>query len=195
MDFRPATSADVDEIASILTLAFLDDPVWGPALSRPDGATDHLHPFWRLYAEGSIRVGGAYLTEGATALWTPPGEMELSDAQEDELIKLTNASFDAEASADLIDLYDRFDAVHPHDRPHAYLGLLATHPDFRGHGIAQRLLAENLAELDARGIPAYLESTNPVNDHRYERAGFRPVGSFTAVLSDARITTMWREPR
>jgi hypothetical protein len=41
-------------------------------------------------------------------------------------------------------------------------------------------------------VPAYLESTNPANDHRYERAGFRSVGGFTAVLDDAPVTAFWR---
>jgi len=45
---------------------------------------------------------------------------------------------------------------------------------------------------DALGVPAYLESTNPANDHRYERAGFRSVGGFTAVLDDAPVTAFWR---
>jgi GNAT superfamily N-acetyltransferase len=74
-----------------------------------------------------------------------------------------------------------------------YLSLLATHPDHRGQGIGQRLLAENLAEFDAVGLPAYLESTNPANDHRYERAGFRTLGGFRAVIDDAAVSTMWRD--
>jgi hypothetical protein len=56
----------------------------------------------------------------------------------------------------------------------------------------QRLLAENLLGWDRAGVPADLESTNPGNDHRYERAGFRRIGGFTAVLDGAPITTMWR---
>jgi GNAT superfamily N-acetyltransferase len=197
MDFRLATSADIDDITETLTLAFLDDPVWGPALRQPDGATDHLRPFWRLYAEGSVRLNAAYLTDDAAAiaLWTPPNEHELSDEQGARLDDLIRSSFAPDQLAPLLELYERFDAAHPHDVPHAYLGLLATHPAHRGHGIAQQLMAANLADLDARGIPAYLESTNPANDHRYERAGFRAIGEYSAVLDDARVTTMWREPR
>ena len=102
---------------------------------------------------------------------------------------LTPASF---AAYEL--LWTRFEENHPHDRPHMYLSLLATHPDHGGRGIGQQLLAADLARFDAVGLPAYLESTNPANDHRYERAGFRPIGSFRAVLDDAVITQMWREP-
>jgi ribosomal protein S18 acetylase RimI-like enzyme len=197
MDYRLATPADVDAITDTLTLAFLDDPVWGPALLRSDGSTGHLRPFWRIYAEGSMRVGGQYLTDdaGAIASWTPPGETELSHGQEQQLDQLLRDSFEPSTLPALTELYDRIEDAHPRDQPHAYLGLLATHPDYRGRGIAQQLLAENLKELDVRGIPAYLESTNPANDHRYERAGFRPVGVIQAVLDDSVITTMWRDPR
>jgi hypothetical protein len=41
--------------------------------------------------------------------------------------------------------------------------------------------------------PGYLESTNPGNDHRYMRAGFRPIGGFRAVRDDAPISAMWRD--
>jgi GNAT superfamily N-acetyltransferase len=90
-------------------------------------------------------------------------------------------------------LYERFETNHPDREPHAYLSLLATHPDHRGRGIGQTLLAENLARWDELAVPSYLESTNPGNDHRYERAGFRRVGGFTAVRDGAPISTMWRE--
>jgi GNAT superfamily N-acetyltransferase len=197
MDYRLATEADADAIAETLLLAFLDDPVWGPALRRPDGATEHIRRIWRIFVQGSIRVGGQYLTEGAAAIasWTPPGEKEMSKEQEDEIARILNESLEPRSLDAIMELFSRLDGAHPHDEPHAYLGFLATRPDQRGHGIAQQLLAENLKDLDARGIPSYLESSNPANDHRYERAGFRPVGTIRAVLNDAVITTMWRDAR
>jgi GNAT superfamily N-acetyltransferase len=94
----------------------------------------------------------------------------------------------------MAELYERFEANHPTSPEHAYLSLLATHPDHRGHGFGQQLLAANLAAWDRLAVPAYLESTNPANDHRYERAGFRRAGGFRAVRDDAPITTMWRDP-
>jgi len=101
-----------------------------------------------------------------------------------------------EAGAErLAELYERFEANHPQHEEHAYLSLLATHPDHRGRGIGQRLLGENLEIWDRAGVPCYLESTNPANDHRYERAGFRRLGGFTAVLDGAPVTTMWRPVR
>ena len=42
------------------------------------------------------------------------------------------------------------------------------------------LLAANLAEIDRLRMPAYLESSNRANDHRYERLGFELLGEFSA---------------
>ena len=57
------------------------------------------------------------------------------------------------------------------------------------------LLARNLVTIDAEGLPAYLESTNAANDTRYERQGFRKVGSFSRPDERVTIATMWRDPK
>jgi GNAT superfamily N-acetyltransferase len=201
MEHRVATRDDIDAVTDTIRLAFADDPVWGPALALPDGSTDQLTAFWRIYAEGGLRFSTLYVVGEpggvvqTVAVWTPPGESELSEEQDAEIEQLIRDTYPAERAAALFELYGRFEAAHPHDVPHAYLGLLATHPDYRGRGIGQRLLAANLVDLDARGVPAYLESTNPANLHRYVRAGFDPYGEYRAVLDDALITTMWRQPK
>jgi GNAT superfamily N-acetyltransferase len=201
MEIRVATEVDIEAVTDTIGLAFMDDPVWGPSLVLPDGSTDHLDPFWRLYVEGGMRFSTVFVVgepggiAQATAVWTPPGETELSEEQEAEIVQLVNGTFPPDLAAKMFELYDRFDAAHPHHGPHACLGLLATHPDSRGHGIGQQLLAANLADWDARGIPSYLESTNPANLRRYRRAGFEAVGTFSAVLDHAEITTMWRDAR
>jgi GNAT superfamily N-acetyltransferase len=143
---RPATLGDIGRVTQTLSLAFLHDPVWGVALARPDGSTDHHAAYWQIYVEGALRYSTVFMIDDASAVsvWIPPGS------------------------------------------------LLASHPDHRGQGIGQRLLAEDLARWDAEHLPAHLESTNPANDHRYERAGFRRIGGFHAVLDDAPISTMWR---
>jgi ribosomal protein S18 acetylase RimI-like enzyme len=118
---------------------------------------------------------------------------ELTSAQEADVDALMARTLAPERFEAYQRLWERFDAAHPHAEPHMYLSLLATHPEHRGRGIGQRLLAESLAEFDAAGLPAYLESTNPANDHRYERAGFRTIGGFRAVIDDAVVSTMWRD--
>jgi ribosomal protein S18 acetylase RimI-like enzyme len=194
MPSRPATLDDLGLVTETLTLAFLHDPVWSVALARPDGSTAHHAPYWRLYVEGSLRYSTVFMTEDASAVsvWVPPGGTDLSDAGEAALERLVQTSLEPDAAGAMFELWERFSANHPRDEPHAYLSLLATHPDHRGQGIGQRLLGEDLARFDADVVPAYLESTNPGNDHRYERVGFRRVGGFRAVLDGAPISTMWR---
>ena len=195
MDFRVAAAADVDAVTETITLAFRDDPVWGPALLGMDDTTEHCRRFWQFFVEGAVPHSNVFLADDAAtvAVWLPPGAAEMTGEQQDELDALIAANLSPERARAYADLWERFEASHPDTPPHMYLSLLATHPRFRGRGIGQQLLAENLAAFDAEGLPAYLESTNPVNDHRYERAGFRALGRFRAVIDDAPVTTMWRD--
>jgi hypothetical protein len=47
--------------------------------------------------------------------------------------------------------------------------------------------------IDEEGMPAYLESSNPENDARYERLGFVRVGQFSTPDGSHTLSTMWRE--
>lgn len=195
MRIEQVGEADVSAVADTLALAFATDPVWGPALTTADGSTQHLRPFWSLFVRGALTYGTVWMTAeaGSVATWIPPGGVELPDGLEDELFALASGVLAPEAFAALQELWNRFEANHPHDQPHYYLSLLASHPTQRGHGIAQQLMAANLAEWDRQGVPSYLESTNVLNNHRYERAGFAAIGGFDAVIGDAFVTTMWRD--
>ena len=173
------------------------------AASAPsaDGGTAHLEAFWRFFVAGAVPHGRVFLQDGPSgeaatvAVWLPPGVPELTEEQEREVDALMASTLTPERFADYQRLWTLFDDAHPHEQEHMYLSLLATHPDHRGRGIGQRLLADTLARFDAEGLPAYLESTNPGNDHRYARAGFRPVGGFRSVIDQAAVTTMWRDAR
>lgn len=191
---RTATAHDAGLVTEIIALAFADDPVWGPALTRPDGSVAHRIPFWQRFVDGALPHGMVHIADddAAIALWIPPGEDEMSDEAVDELRDIVTTELPAESHDPMFALWERFDYAHPQDEPHAYLSLLATHPDHRGHGIAQQLVRETLADLDRRGIPAYLESTNPANDHRYERLGFAKVGAFDGFVPGTVVSTMWR---
>ena len=98
-------------------------------------------------------------------------------------------------AAEVMELLERFDAARPKGEPHFYLSLLGTDPAHAGRGLGMALLAENLERIDQEGVPAYLESSNPANNHRYERHGFAKVGEFFPPGSDIPVTTMWRDAR
>ena len=191
---RPARASEANRVVETIALAFEHDPIWGVALAGPGGATDQLRAYWGLFVNAAMRFETVRVTEdlGACAVWLPPGADELDAGDLERLEALLGRSLSPAANEAIHVLYERFEASRAAQPPHAYLSLLATHPDHRGRGVGQALLAADLANWDGLGIPAYLESTNPANDHRYERAGFRPVGGFDAVLDGARVTAYWR---
>ncbi len=199
MERTVAGRDDLDAISRTITLAFATDPIWSVALARPDGRNDHHEPYWRIFVEGAMRFGTVHRTEHgeAVSVWLPPGVTEptpeLTPDREEALERLLVEALDPDGAAAIHALYGRFEASRASVPPdHAYLSLLATHPDHRGRGVGQALLADDLAAWDALGVPAYLESTNPANDHRYARAGFVRIGGFEAVHDGAQVTAMWR---
>ena len=194
MDVRPLTSDGVTAATDTITLAFRQDPVWGLALSVAEGTEHDLRPYWRHYVEGALRYDTVFASTGSAtvSVWIPPGGTELSDDQEVAIRDLVKQMFVPGRAAALFELWRRFDEHRPREEPHAYLSLLATRPNEAGHGHGQAHLALDLARWDAAGIPTYLESSNPANDHRYERQGYRRVGQFETVLDHAVVATMWR---
>jgi ribosomal protein S18 acetylase RimI-like enzyme len=191
VEVRVATEGDVDGVTATLVAAFQSDPLWSWAF--PGRGLDSL---WRLLVASAmryslVRVLGDY---AAAAVWIPPGGRELTAAEEASLGALLEAQVGPRA-AEVLALFERMERAHPEGPPHYYLSLLGTHPDHRGKGLGMSLLADSLAEIDAEGMPAYLESSNPGNDARYERLGFARVGEFERPDGRLTCSTMWREPR
>ena len=166
-------------------------------LGFPDATSRHedFRLFFGLYVGSAVRYGSAWMTDdgGAAALWIPPGEPELSEQEEARVEPMLRQLVGSHAD-DVLVLLDRFEANHPHATPHHYLSMVGTHPDHRGQGKGMGLLADNLAQIDEAGSPAYLESSNRANDHRYQRLGFVQVGEFTAPHGGPTVACMWRDP-
>jgi GNAT superfamily N-acetyltransferase len=187
---RLATEQDLDGITATLAAAFEADPLWSWAFPGGDG----LASLWRLYVASALRypwvwIAGDY---AAAAVWIPPGGVELTDREEDSLEPLLEGLVGPRA-VEIVSLFERLEDAHPEKPPHYYLSLLGTHPDHRGKGMGMALLADNLARIDAEGMPAYLESSNPADDPRYARLGFAPVGELLRPDGQQVVSTMWRE--
>jgi GNAT superfamily N-acetyltransferase len=193
---RPATEADLAAVTETISLAFHDDPTWSWAFPDPDRRQEQYAAFWAFLVGGALRYPWVLMTDAceAAAVWIPPGGTEI--AEEDEaLVAPLLEELVGEHAGEVIELLARFDQAHPREKPHYYLSLLGTHPSHTGRGIGMALLAENLARIDREAMPAYLESSNPANNHRYERYGFEAIGEFFPPGSDTSVTTMWRDPR
>lgn len=187
---RTATASDLDGLTTTLTAAFETDPLWSWAFPDPT----HLAVWWRFCVGSALRypcvwISGDY---AAASVWIPPGGHELTKEEEERAEPLVRDLIGPRCD-DVMELIDRFEASHPRDEPHYYLSLLGTHPGARGRGLGMALLAQNLARMDAEGTPAFLESSNPGNNARYERLGFRQIGEFMTPGGERTVATMWRE--
>lgn len=192
MDVRAATEHDLEPVTDLLTDAFAADPLWGWAF--PDRGD--LRRWWRLHVSSALRRFPSVQVLGdfaAVAVWIPPGESELT-AGEEAMVEPLLAELAGDRAPEILELLGRFEASHPHDRAHHYLSLLGTDPARRGNGYGMALLEHGLDAIDAEAMPAYLESSNPGNDSRYGRRGFRRIGGFDRPDGGMTVATMWREP-
>ena len=190
-DIRLATVDDAAEATAILSDGFSADPVmvwmYGDEVSR---ALPVMFRF--MLGEALIPVGATYLDDKCCAVWTPPGVDPWASNEElgGRFLTTMTEAVSADALDRLMMLSDITDRVHPRE-PHWYLGLLATRRGAQGSGAGSRVLTRTLALVDAAGLPAYLESTNPRNVPFYERHGFAVTGE--EVLPDGpRLTCMTR---
>jgi len=195
----PASVADLDRVTEVMTVAFAGDPVWdGWAFPDPDPErrTEQRRAWWRFNVGSALRYLWVRMTDECetAALWIPPGGEELTHLEEEKLPALLHGLV-GDHSETFLEGLGLFESSHPRREPHYYLSLLGTHEDHRGRGLGMALLAENLALIDTERMPAYLESSNPGNLHRYERLGFHKVGEFTLPAGGPTVDTMWRSAR
>jgi ribosomal protein S18 acetylase RimI-like enzyme len=67
------------------------------------------------------------------------------------------------------------------------------HPDHQNRGLGSALIRRTHAELDAAGVPEYLEATNEDNIRLYRRFGYAPMEPFDIRLPDGTpFYRMWR---
>lgn len=70
---------------------------------------------------------------------------------------------------------EAMEARHP-SFEHAYLFSIGLRPSAQGKGLGRRLIQPVLDACDRKGLPAYLENSNPANTGFYASCGFEPLG-------------------
>ena len=190
-----AAMADVPVIAADLSAAFAADPIFNWFLradSRHEAA--RLKLFHLLTAMGLLdgKISRP-ATGGAAAIWLPSESLGPTPFLQElralpRIIGATGFSRLSRISA----MRRMMDAHHPKAPPHAYLWFLGVRPDAQGLGVGSRLLAAGLARVDAKGLPAYLESSSPANVPLYRRHGFEVVEVLRARPDAPAMWAMWR---
>ena len=198
MDARVATEADLPAVIETMALAFHEDPVWSWAFPDPERRLEQHRAVWGLLRRRGARVRLGLADRGlhrGSAL-DPARAARAAAARTRSAWRRWSASSSATGAARVLDTFERFDAAHPSERA-ALLPEPARRPTpttaARGSGWA--CSPRTSRRIDAEGAPAYLESSNPANDHRYERLGFAPCGEFELGEDGPTVTQMWRDPR
>jgi GNAT superfamily N-acetyltransferase len=172
-----ATPAERTRVVSSLVAAFARDPVLRYLF--PDDGTypRHAAAYFSHLFDKRVQKGTIWTIEGgaSTAIWEPPAAGDPST--DDDLSGQLPA-----AELARVRRYDR--AVHAAlpAVPFWYLGVLGTHPDRAGRGWGRAVMSAGLSRAAADGLPAVLETSNPVNVELYQRAGWTVVGTVTGPL-------------
>jgi ribosomal protein S18 acetylase RimI-like enzyme len=197
---RRATIADREPVIDCLTAAFADDPVmtW---IGRRDAKRDVGRRAMFSFLVGTLGLPGneLWMAEdySAAALWVPPERADLKLAWWRELMLFpTIVSFTSLSGLARVDAFRKAaEHHHPKAKPHFYLMTIGVDPRFQGQGLGSALLEANLAAIDAKGLPSYLESSNEKNVPLYKRHGYRVINEFRPTPDGPPLWGMWREAK
>ncbi|MDI3408663.1 GNAT family N-acetyltransferase [Streptomyces cavernicola] len=191
---RRAGEGDREHLVRLLDDVFQYDPV--SSWVFPDEAHRRkVHGvFMGVFLDVALSEGWVDVTEdgAAAALWlhVPAGEAEEED---DTPARMREIADPENERAELVGRLTG--AVHPHDRAHHYLLLIAATPERQGEGLGTALITSVLERCDRTGMPAYLEASSERSRGLYERLGFAPRGEPVQLPDGPRMFPMWREPR
>jgi ribosomal protein S18 acetylase RimI-like enzyme len=188
-----ATDHDVERMSTTMAEAFHDDPVVAWIVRDPGSRPARLRSVFASEVRSYLRLGETFRDEHhhGAALWAPPGERAVTEAQAEEQIGLLAEILQEDLDRALM-VSEIMEQHHP-DVPCYYLQWLGVSPGHQGRGIGSHLLRTVLRRCDATATPAYLEATSTGNRRLYERHGFRTVSELT-IPGGPPMWPMWREP-
>ncbi|MBV8386572.1 MAG: GNAT family N-acetyltransferase [Acidimicrobiia bacterium] len=196
-DIEKATVADVPALSQTLARAFYDDPAisW---MVPDDARRLRVGPYgFKSWLTKIYLPKNQVFTDPdrkAAALWAPPGKWRMSAGLQLRLTPSVLRIVGLKRLPLIAKGLAMMDKQHPDDRPHWYLAVLGTDPDYQGKGLGSAVMQPVLDRCDADGVGAYLESSKEANIPFYRRHGFEVTGEI--VLPDGPpIWPMWRDPQ
>lgn len=193
IQIRPASLDDRARVAAIMADAFADDP----ALSFifPDAATrpERLRRFFTLIqrTENDPALTSIAGDNAAAAIWRRPGEWQTPPLTMLRLAVPMLSTFGSALSRALR-LQALMESHHPRI-PHWYLAFVGCASQQQGRGFGGAAIRARLAQCDAQGLPAALETATESNLAIYTAMGFRITDTFK--LDDGpQFWGMWRDP-
>ncbi|GAA1825986.1 hypothetical protein GCM10009682_52120 [Luedemannella flava] len=166
-----ATVGDRARVVETVVAAFAEDPAFRFFFPDDDTYAEQAAVFARYLFDKRVGLGTVWIVDGgaSVAMWQP----STADARGPAL-DLPEGALERIGAAD-VEVTRLLPAT-----PYFYLGILATHPDAAGRRLGRAVMAAGLAAAAEAGVPAYLETTTPVNVGIYERSGWRVTGTAQA---------------
>jgi ribosomal protein S18 acetylase RimI-like enzyme len=195
LEIRPAREDEIPAIGHLISLSFFDLAADAYLVPPLDDRLPVLADFFALLTEHAYKYGRVDVIDNpdgtglaAAAVWFDyTTESPDPENYEERLRSLAGEYLDRFQALDLL-----FEKHHPHD-PHWHLAFLAVHPDHQEHGLGSMLMKRTHDELEAAGVPAYLEATNENNVRLYKRTGYAEMDPFEMLLPDGTpFFRMWR---
>jgi ribosomal protein S18 acetylase RimI-like enzyme len=191
-----ATAGDHERLIPVMARAFDTDPVvsW---VVRSDGArSEAMHQYFEIAFGVYQPHDHVFCTKGGegAALWAPPGKWRLGLGTELRLLPSILAITGLGRAPRALRVMHAMESRHPNE-PHYYLYSVGVDPAHQGRGIGAALIRRGLEECDARGLPAYLESSNEQNVPIYRRLGFEVKEEIGFGPGSPRMWRMWRPAR
>jgi GNAT superfamily N-acetyltransferase len=188
--------------SAVLARAFDDSPIFRHLIPRPGPRASILRSFFAAAIRDARPFGAVYATRDGeqitgVAVWLPPGRYPPTTGR--QLRQLAGTFKLGPLAPRSLRPSLRYlrasEAVHPKDR-HWYLAVLGVEPEYQGRGLGGRLLDHVLTDVDATGMPTYLETDKERNLSFYARFRFDLVDTLHPEGADAPPTwTMWRASR
>lgn len=198
VEVRPATEADLPELAGVISRAFSDDPPMSWVFRDGSTRRERLHAvFSGALAEIFLPAGHLWTTTdvGGCAVWMPPGRWRTPDAVVERITPPLAGSLLPDELDRFLTFLGMIEDKHADEPEHWYLEVLAADLVRQGQGIGSACMRPVLERADADGVPCYLESSNLKNVPLYERNGFRVTDVIDLPDDGPSLWLMWRDPR
>jgi GNAT superfamily N-acetyltransferase len=164
------------EAAAIDTiiLAFSADPVARWVFPEEQDYLTSFPKFVRAFGGAAFSHNSAHCTEdfGGAALWLPPNV----HFDENAVNNVLESTAPESVRDDLFAVFEQMEKYYPTEA-HWYLPLIGVDPAHQRKGYGGALMKHALELCDRDHVPAYLESTNPMNVSLYQRHGFEALGT------------------
>ncbi|GHE85010.1 N-acetyltransferase [Streptomyces longispororuber] len=195
---RRATEGDRADIVRLMDEAFRRDPVSSWVFPDEDRRERRHGALMSAFLDLAFAEGYVDIAEDGSAValwWSVPAGAGHEDAGSaaDGPAQLREA---VDPDNERVEVIGQLTSgIHPTDRAHQYLHMIAVRPERQGQGIGTALITSVLDRCDREGLHAYLEASSPRSRELYLRLGFADLGQALALPDGPTMWPMWREPR